>query len=41
MRLTRHLAPIREKKNAYRIHVGNQKEIGHQEDESLGWRIIL
>jgi hypothetical protein len=41
MRLTEHVANMREKRNAYRVLLENLKERDHSEYLGLHWRIIL
>jgi hypothetical protein len=37
----RHVSRMGEKRNAYRLFVGNQREGGHWEDQDVGGWIIL
>jgi hypothetical protein len=41
MRWAGHVARMREKRNAYRLLVGKQRERGYKEDQDVGGWIIL
>jgi hypothetical protein len=41
MRWERHVSRMGEKRNAYRLFVGNQREGGHWKDQDIGGWIML